>query len=276
MERNRPQRPETRWMAQPGSTNRSSASLGSTTRRTIPAATPAPASDEPCTCYEPLRNTSVGSSPVQNASEGTFQCNSLRMIAGAASTNIVGPLPQLRLSETMRLRVPQVERERTIPNRMGCLPRRNSAGSSTTTCFQKMRGGSTLRSRSYESSTAITKVRYDRIHDIRWATRHLVLAELAERLLKEKRSPGPISTDASLEILKLIRLCEQQQRERLLKTMQEDPEIAFPRVTLVRWLVSAVLAGLVLGGGLAYLLCLKVARPTQDRQKPTLMLGRGK
>jgi len=100
----------------------------------------------------------------------------------------------------------------------------------------------------------ITKVQYDRIHDIRWATRHLALAELAERLLKEKRSPGPISTDASLEILKLIRLCERQQRERLLKTMQEDPEIAFPRVTLVRWLVSAVLAGLVLGGGLAYLL----------------------
>ena len=83
-----------------------------------------------------------------------------------------------------------------------------------------------------ESSTAITKVQYDRIHDIRWATRHLALAELAERLLKEKRSPGPISTDAHQEILKLIRQCERQQRERLFKTMQEDPVIAFPRVTI--------------------------------------------
>ncbi len=35
--------------------------------------------------------------------------------------------------------------------------------------------------------------------------------------------------------------------------MQEDPVIAFPRAALARWLVSAALAGFVLGGGLAYL-----------------------
>ena len=43
--------------------------------------------------------------------------------------------------------------------------------------------------------------------------------------------------------------------------MQEDPAIAFPRATLVRWLVSAVLAGFVLGGGLAYLLVPKGRTP---------------
>jgi hypothetical protein len=112
-----------------------------------------------------------------------------------------------------------------------------------------------------EASTTITKVQYDRIHDIRWATRHLALAELAERLLKERRFPGPIVTDAHQEILALIRQCERQQRERLFKAMQEDPVIAFPRATLARWAVAAVLAGFVLGGGLAYLLVRKGGPP---------------
>ena len=102
-------------------------------------------------------------------------------------------------------------------------------------------------------STAITKHAVWRIHAIRWATRHLTLAELADKLLKERRFSGPLSTDAHKEILALIRQCERQQRERLFKEMQEDPVIAFPRAALARWLVSAVLAGFVLGGGLAYL-----------------------
>ena len=110
-------------------------------------------------------------------------------------------------------------------------------------------------------STAITKTQYDRIHAIRWATRHLALAELADRLLKERRFSGPLSTDAHKEILALIRLCERQQRERLFKEMQEDPIIAFPRASLARWLVSAVLAGFVLGGGLAYLFAHKGGSP---------------
>jgi hypothetical protein len=112
-----------------------------------------------------------------------------------------------------------------------------------------------------EASTTITKVQYDRIHDIRWATRHLALAELAESLLKKKRSPGLISTDAHQEILALIRQCERQQRERLFKAMQEDPVIAFPRAALARWAFSAVLVGFVLGGGLAYLLVRKGGPP---------------
>ena len=88
-------------------------------------------------------------------------------------------------------------------------------------------------------STAITKTQYDRIHAIRWATRHLAAAELADRLLEERPFSGPLSTDAHKEILALIRQCERQQRERLFKEMQEDPVIAFPRAALARWLVSA-------------------------------------
>jgi hypothetical protein len=113
-----------------------------------------------------------------------------------------------------------------------------------------------------EASTAITKARYDRIHDIRWTTRHLTLAELAERLLKEKRSSGPISKDTHQEILSLIRQCERQQRQRLLKALQEDPAITrFPRAAVARWLALAALAGFVLGGGLAYLLVPRGGRP---------------
>jgi hypothetical protein len=112
-----------------------------------------------------------------------------------------------------------------------------------------------------ESSTAITKARYDRIHDIRWTTRHLALAELAERILKEKRPAGPISADVHQEILSLIRQCERQQRQRLLKSLQEDPVIAFCRRAMTRWLVSAALAGFVLGGGLTYLLVSKGGPP---------------
>jgi hypothetical protein len=112
-----------------------------------------------------------------------------------------------------------------------------------------------------ESATAITKARYERVHDIRWTTRHLALAELAERLLKEKRPPGPISKDTHQEILALIRQCEQQQRQRLLKSLQEDPAIGFPRAAVARWLVSAALAGFVFGGGLAYFLVPKRGQP---------------
>ena len=77
-------------------------------------------------------------------------------------------------------------------------------------------------------STAITKTQYDRIHAIRWATRHLALAELADRLLKERRFSGPLSTDAHKEILALIRQCERQQRERLFKEMQRRPDNCVP------------------------------------------------
>ncbi len=105
-----------------------------------------------------------------------------------------------------------------------------------------------------QTSMAIGKARYDRIHNIRWSTRYLVLAELAEKLLKEKRSVGPAPTNAHQEIMTLIRQCERAQRQRLLQALQEDPEIAMPRATFVRWLVSAALAGFLLGGVLAYLL----------------------
>jgi hypothetical protein len=104
-----------------------------------------------------------------------------------------------------------------------------------------------------ESTPAISKSRYDRVREIRWATRHLALAELAEKILQEKKSSDPGSTDTHQEILKLIRQCERRQLDRLVKAMREDPLIAFPRETLVRWLECALLAGVVLGAGLAFL-----------------------
>ena len=104
------------------------------------------------------------------------------------------------------------------------------------------------------TATAITKAQYDRIHAIRWATRHLALAELAERLLRVKRSLGPTPADAHQEIVELIRKCVQQDRARLLKAMQEDPVIVLSRGSVVRWLISVALAGIVLGGGVTYLL----------------------
>ncbi len=116
-----------------------------------------------------------------------------------------------------------------------------------------------------ESAKTITKAQYDRIHDIRWATPHLALAELGEKLLREKRSCGPASTDTQREILTLIRQCDQQYRERLLKAMQEDPAIGFRQAVLRRGLVAAALAGFLLGSGLAYLLLPKGRTPDSGR-----------
>jgi len=112
-----------------------------------------------------------------------------------------------------------------------------------------------------EGSTTLTKVQYDRIHHIRWATRHLAIADLAETLLRDKRPFGPISTNTRREIAALIQQCERHEREQLLKTLREDPAVELPRAAFARWLVSAALAGFVLGGGLAYLLAPKGAAP---------------
>jgi hypothetical protein len=103
-----------------------------------------------------------------------------------------------------------------------------------------------------EAAAAITKAQYDRIHEIRWATRHLALAELAEKILREKRFLGPMSMDARQEILELLRQCERQQRARILKALEENPAIALRRTVLARWLIAAALGGFLLGGGLAY------------------------
>ena len=151
---------------------------------------------------------------------------------------------------------------------------RNSERSSMKTCFPRMRGNSTPRSRRLESATGDHQGAYDRIQDIRWATPHLAPAELAEKILREKRSPSPTSTDTQREILALIRQCEQQQRERLLKAMQEDPVIAFPRAMLP--VAGFCRARRVSCSAAGWHICLFPGwTATQDRRKPTLILARG-
>lgn len=105
-----------------------------------------------------------------------------------------------------------------------------------------------------ETSATISRARYDRIHNIRWSTRHLALAELAERVLEKRRPASPVPTATHQEIMSLVRQCERQQRQRLFQALQEDPEVALPRGALTRWLIGAAVAGFVLGGVMTYLL----------------------
>lgn len=102
-------------------------------------------------------------------------------------------------------------------------------------------------------STAITKIQYDRIQELRWATRHLAIAELAGTILHEKPSPNAISAATHREVTALIQQCDEQQRQQRRKAMDEKPVIPLTRALLVRWLASAAVAGLLLGGVLMYL-----------------------
>ena len=204
----------------------------------------------------------LASSSVQNASEGSFPCNPLRMIAGAASTNIAGPLPRFRMPETTRLGAPASRTVVGRPKSNAPSPSSQQRGNLDENLFSEdarrqyaALQGAGIRDGDYQGEVLTASTTF--------AGQHGTLRSLnwPRGSSKKKRSPGPISKDTRQEILSLIRQCEQQQRQRLLKTMQEDPAIGFPRAAVARWLVFAALAGFVFGGGLAYLLVPKSGRP---------------
>ena len=106
----------------------------------------------PCTCYEPLRNDSVGSSSVQNASEGNFPMQSPADDRGsgfdehrraAPATPSVGDDAASRSGKLNGRPIAEAEWAVSLLA--------TARASSMKTCFQKMRGGSTLPSRSYRN-----------------------------------------------------------------------------------------------------------------------------
>lgn len=107
------------------------------------------------------------------------------------------------------------------------------------------------------TTTGITRRQYHRIEEVRRTTSHLVIAELAERLLRDKASPDGISTATRREVMSLLQESEEHQRRRLLQSSHKPPEITLARTLLVRWLACAIVIGFVLGG---LLVCLFLSR----------------
>ena len=125
-----------------------------------------------------------------------------------------------------------------------------------------------------ESATAISGAQYVRIQEIRCATPHLAIAEVAQGILREKATPSTVLTETRQEVMALIQECEQQQRQRLLKASQEIPVVSFARGTVARWLVCTGLAGFALGCLLTYAVVPRGGAPARPRRKPTLILAR--
>ena len=97
---------------------------------------------------------------------------------------------------------------------------------------------------------ALQAAQYDRIQTIRDTTRHLLIAELAENILRQRGGPSAsiFSKEAYGEVAALLQQEEALQQEKRRNGRKEPMPIEMSPSAAARWLLSAGLAGLLLGG----------------------------
>lgn len=118
--------------------------------------------------------------------------------------------------------------------------------------------------RQLEKEPEMSDAQQDRVREIQDQTSHLVIAELAQRLLVEKRSARPfaVSDRTRREVATLWKAQEERDRRRRQQAAREAVLVQLPRSTAGRWLACAAIAGGLLGSAATFF----VAPRQQERQ----------
>lgn len=118
--------------------------------------------------------------------------------------------------------------------------------------------------RQLEKELEMSDAQQDRVREIQDQTSHLVIAELARRLLVEKRSARPfaISDRTRREVATLWKAQEELERRRRQQAAREVALVQLSRSTVGRWLACAAIAGGLLGSAATFF----AAPRQQERQ----------
>lgn len=117
-----------------------------------------------------------------------------------------------------------------------------------------------------DGAEGLTKAQQARIHELRRNTRHLAIAELCDRLVREPRFQSGVSHETQREVSTMIQRSERQQREQSKNAARETTASALTGTMVAAWLATGLLVGLLLGGGLTYG---RVSQPADCVARPT-------
>lgn len=99
------------------------------------------------------------------------------------------------------------------------------------------------------SASEVTDSHLERVEEIRRQTVHLLIAELAERVLEDKRQrrPAAISDRSRQEVAALLRAQDERDRQRQQRASREGRAVLGSGVALFPWLLCATLVGGAVG-----------------------------